>query len=222
MERVLLITLSILCAFGAAIGQCPTISVVGPPGLTLPGEKMVFRAEVGAMGTKLGYSWSIDKGTIVEGQNTPSITVQADRDLEGQILTATVQLNGVPNSCKSTASESAGLGRRHDWHWADSWELLKPNDIRGRLDVIFAELSNNPTDVGFIQLQVTHEEKFEPSNARLQFILKHAKYREFDKRRLWFSLELAEEPMTNFLRIKPEAEKKMPCNQCLIIKGEHL
>src|SRR5687768_17287256 len=200
MKRVLLTTLSILFAFGSASGQCPTISVVGPPGLTLPGEKMVYRAEVGPLGARLGYSWSTDKGTIVEGQGTPTITVIAEHHLGGQILTATVQISGLPNSCMPTASETAGIAKRHDWHWEESFEKRKPNEIRGALDTLFAGLANNPTHLGFIQLQIRHEEKFNSSNARVQFILKHAKFRKFDQRRLRFALELAEEPRTSWIR----------------------
>jgi hypothetical protein len=203
--------------------QCPTVKVIGPKVITAPGDDMVFRAEVGVMGPKLEYSWSIDKGTIIDGQGTPAITVLADPSLVGKSVTATVQVSGLPSSCNGFSSATAGIANIIcALSLVDSWTKLKPNDTRARLDSFFIGLIQNPEHVGFIQLLVTPEEKFDSSNSRVQFILNHARFRKVDKQRLWFVLEIAEDPKTSLSVIKPEGETEIPCDRCLIIKGEHL
>lgn len=221
MKIGLAVSLFLLIAPVALWGQCPEVKVIGPQGITGPNENIEFRAEVGGAGPKLEYSWELDKGIIIDGQGTPKITVSTFA-LGGEAVTATVQIKGLPDNCSNSSSLIVEIGRPQVWCWAETWTELKPNEIRGRLDSLFAELSNNPSQVAFIQLRVTHEEKFDLSNSRVQFILNHAKYRKFDIKQLWFSLELAEEPRTSYTRIEPESEKTMPCDQCLIIKGEHL
>jgi hypothetical protein len=66
----------LLC--GVCFGQCPTLSVVGPPGVTNPGDKMTFRVDGGAVDLK--YSWTVSAGTIVGGQATPAIFVATTAD----------------------------------------------------------------------------------------------------------------------------------------------
>lgn len=57
---------------GVSFGQCPSITVIGPMGITNPGDKIIFRVDGGAV--DLTYLWSVSAGTIVEGQGTPVIT----------------------------------------------------------------------------------------------------------------------------------------------------
>jgi hypothetical protein len=200
--------------------QCPTVKVFGPQGVTLDKE-IVFRAEIGVIYPKLDYLWQLDKGIILDGQGTPKITVSTF-GLRGQTITATVQIAGLPDHCANSSLGIADIGQPPTWCWEDTFSSLKPNEIRGHLDPLFVGLGRNPEQVGLIELRVTQVEKFDLSNSRIQLILKHAKFRKFDHRRLWFVLQVAEDSWTSWTRIKPEAEYEIPCGQCLIIKGEHL
>ena len=218
--RTLLLTCVLLTLTAFSSAQCPTISVQGPAGITHPGEEMRFRAEVNVVGPKLSYSWSVNAGTIVKGQGTPEITIATTRELEGGSITATVEVDGLPNGCERSASEIAGVAPRVIGCAGDEWGELKPNEERGRLDLFFAELSNNPNDVGLIIFRVEPGEKLDPSNSRIQFVLKHMKFRKFDKSRIWFALENAERRSTQVWRMPPGAEP--PCSECLIYRGESL
>ena len=80
---------------GLAFGQCPTVRVIGPAGLTDWGGKMIFRVEGGKADWK--YVWSVSKGAaIIEGQGTPTIKVSTDSSLAGSNVEAKVELEGLP------------------------------------------------------------------------------------------------------------------------------
>lgn len=219
----LLLSSAIVIAFVAAAGfsQCPVISVSGPSGLTQPGENMEFRVDAGVVGPKLTYSWSVTAGTIIEGQGTDRIKVNTDRSIAGTNVTATVSIEGLASSCINSASGTAlvdmgiacGLS-------IDDWGKLKPNEERGRLDAFLNELANNPTNQGIITLRITSRERLDSGNARVQFILKHLRFREFDANRVWFALELSEEPRTVLWRVPSGAD--VPCDKCLLIRDARL
>jgi hypothetical protein len=104
----------------------------------------------------------------------------------------------------------------------DEWEGLKPNDERRRLDLFFAELSNNPLNTGVVVLQITEKERFDSGNKRLQFVVKHVRFRKFDLNRIWFVIERTGYSRTKVYRVPPGADL-MPCNGvCITIKGGDL
>ena len=219
--RLLLLTWLILAAAVAASAQCPTLTVVGPAGITNPGDEMTFRAELNVIGPKLSYLWSVNAGTIIKGQGTSEIAIATTRELAGSSITATVEVNGLPPTCERAASETAGIVERLRCGLpADEWGDMKPNDERARLDMFFAEIVNNPNNVGLIRLRTKRGERMDPANKRIQFVLRHIKFRKFDKSRIWFALEVAEEKLTTLYRIPPGAEP--PCTECLIFRGDTL
>lgn len=218
--RLLLLTWLILAVAVAASAQCPTLTVVGPAVITNPGDEMTFRAELNAIGPKVSYSWSVTAGTIVKGPGTPEITVATTSELAGSSIKATVEVNGLPPNCERAASEFAGVAARLEGQPIDEWSAVRPNDERGRLDVFFADLTNNPNNIGLMILRVKKGDKLDLLNSRIQFVLKHAKFRKFDKSRIWFALVTAEEKSTQVWRIPPGAET--PCKNCLIYRGESL
>jgi hypothetical protein len=194
---------------------------VGPQGITTLGEEIKFRVELNAIDPKVSYSWSVNAGTIVKGQGTPEINVATTRELAGKVVTATVELGGLPFLCPRSASETVGIDQGIACSMpSDEWSALKPDDERTRLDMFFAELSNNPNDTGLIILRVEEGDKIGPDNRRIQFVLKHAKFRRFDKRRLWFAIETEGERSTVVWRLVPGGEN--PCQDCLTYRGESL
>jgi hypothetical protein len=208
----------LLC--GVCFGQCPTLSVVGPPGVTNPGDKMTFRVDGGAVDLK--YSWTVSAGTIVGGQATPVIFVATDRRLAGSNVTATVTIEVLRSECKNSASETAPVAAWPEWESMDEWGDLKDNDQRSRLDSFFTELANNPHNIGLVILLTTKRERRDERNRRVQLVLDHAKFRNFDKNRIWFCLESSTLRRTKIYRFPPGLEDEIPYENCLIIKGGDL
>jgi len=221
--KLFVIPLCILLIAGAsAFGHCPSIAVIGPPGLRDWGSKVIFRVEGGKEDWK--YLWSVSGGAIVDGQGTPVITVSTDVSLAGRNLEAKVEIGGLPQNCPSTASGAAPIAPIRDWEVVDEWGNLKNDDQRGRLDAFFAELSNNPHSTGLIIVYVWGKERFDSKNRKVQLYLDHIKFRKFDLSRIWFSLERStiQEPRTKLYWFPPELADMIPCDKCLIIKGGDL
>jgi PKD-like domain len=160
--------------------NCPTVTVTGPSGLTNPGETMTFTANGGNPETT--YNWSVSAGTIESGQGTPSITVSTTPDMAGSNVTATVTLGGAPEGCNcpTTASETAGLPAKLEAVPVDEFGDLRPDDVKARLDALFAELGNNPNDQGYIINYGTARQ----IAAREKIITTHIRFRRFDASRI--------------------------------------
>jgi len=163
--------------------SCPTLSVSGPAGITSPGETMTFTATAaGGTQANITYNWSVSAGTIESGQGTPSITVRTTRDMAGSSVTATVEIGGLDPACNCprTASETAGVAPKPDAVMIDEFGKMPNDDIRGRLDIFFAELSNNPGNQGYIINYGTPKE----IAAREKLITNHINFRKFDRSRI--------------------------------------
>lgn len=207
MRIAFLATLFGIFASGTAVGQaamstCPTIEVLGPAGIVKPGKEMKFVAKINTVGPKMTYQWTVDSGEIVEGQGTAKVKVVGSEP--GSIITATVEIEGLPSGCQNTASETGvidpliGCGMP-----SDEWGELKPNDIRAHMDVFFAELTNNPDNLGVVLLTIKEDETLDSTNKRLQFLVKHAKFRKFDLERIVFRMERSEGVRTRLWRVPP-------------------
>lgn len=162
--------------------SCPSISVTGPAGVTPPGQSMTFTANISG-GEGLSINWTVNRGTITAGQGTRSIVVQTGMEDADSTVTATVQLSGFdPNcaSCPSTASESAPVAPNPEPILVDEFGKLSNDEIRAKLDIFFAELANNPTDMGYVINYGTSRE----IAARERLITNHITFRRFDRSRI--------------------------------------
>jgi hypothetical protein len=120
---------------------CADVSVTGPSGLIRAGETMTFTATTtgGNVGT---YTWSVDAGTIVSGQGTPTITVQTTAGQTGNV-TATVRTTG---DCPECAREASGVGSIEAIPTAqliDTIGAASNDDIKARFDALRVALSND-------------------------------------------------------------------------------
>lgn len=143
---------------------------------------MTFTANISG-GDGLTMNWSVSRGTITSGQGTPSIVVATTNEDAGQTVTATVALSGFdPNctSCPAEASESAPVAPNPEAVLVDEFGKLSNDEIRNKLDAFFAELSNNPTDQGYIINYGTSRE----IAARERLITNHIRLRRFDPARI--------------------------------------
>jgi hypothetical protein len=162
--------------------ECPSLSVTGPAGVTLPGQSMTFTANISG-GENLSINWSVDGGTITAGQGTRSIVVATTNDDAGSTIRATVQLSGFDTNCDecpNEASESAPVAPNPEAILVDDFGKLSNDEIRARLDNFFADLSNNPSDRGYIINYGTSRE----IAARERLITNHIRFRNFDASRI--------------------------------------
>jgi len=205
-------TVTVVACQCETVCSCPTSTISGPAGITAPGETMTFTANVSG-GTQPGpitYNWSVSGGTIESGQGTPSIVVRTTREMAGQTVTATVELGGLPTcGCPATLSESGGVAPLPQPVAVDEFGRLPNDDIRGRLDTFFAELSNNPDNQGYIINYGTPAQ----ITARERLIRNHITFRRFDPARITIvngGTSPDGEPRTRLYRIPPGAENPTP------------
>jgi hypothetical protein len=158
---VAILTLVIVADLSGQTVTCPTVEVVGPAGVTAPGEAMFYRADVsGAGGEKVtSYKWTVSAGTIADGQGTDQIRIVSTREQAGSNITATVTVKGPGESCVATASETAPVMANivsmmpADEYGETSWE-----EERARFDNLLIQLNHDPKLHAFIQMAVPANE----------------------------------------------------------------
>lgn len=190
---------------------CASVDVSGPAGITNPGDTMTFTANVTAGTYDPTYNWTVSGGTIESGQGTPSITVRTTQEMAGTSITATVDIGGAQAGCTCTVtdSETAGIAPRPDPILVDEFGAMPDDDIRGRLDVFFAELANNPNNQGYIinygtPAQIARRERL---------ITNHINFRGVDRSRITLVNGGASPdgpPTTRLYRIPPGADNPTP------------
>lgn len=191
---------------------CATVSVSGPSGITPPGETMTFTANVTAGTYDPTYNWTVSAGSIESGQGTSSIVVRTTPDMAGSSVTATVDIGGAPADCNCgsiTGSETGGIAPNPDPVLVDEFGKMPNDDIRGRLDLFFAELSNNPNNQGYIINYGTPKE----ITALERLITNHINFRKFDRSRITMVNGGASPDgtqQTKLYRVPPGAENPAP------------
>lgn len=198
--------------------DCAQISVSGPAGITQPGESMTFTANVsGGTSSNLTYNWTVSAGTITSGQGTPSITVSTTREMADSNVTATVDVGGQcadsvaagGPKCPSQASETAGIAPLPKAQLIDEFGKMPNDDIRGRLDAFFADLSNNPNSQGYIILYGADKDM----NTREKLVVNHINFRNFDRSRITIVRGGTHESggvYTKLYRVPPGADNPTP------------
>lgn len=187
MSRLVLLIAALVLSCGTVAAQnpapdvCPTISVVGPAGITRPGEKFVFTGAVdGIVPKNVSFRWEVSSGKITEGQGMLKISVDADWNSGGTSITATLAVLGLPDGCPRSASGSVAVTLHHTPVSIDEFGRLADGAIRKRLDKFFAELDNNPNNQGYIILYGTEREM----NARERLITDGINFRNYDRSRI--------------------------------------
>ena len=194
------------------ICECPSVSITGPAGITVPGDAMTFTANVsGGSQQAVTYNWSVDRGTIEAGQGTPSITVRTSSADAGQTVTATLNIGGLDPSCTCTTqfTETGPVQGKPEPVLVDEFGKLSNDDIRTRLDNFFADLSNNPGHQGYIINYGTDAQ----IAARERLITNHINFRKFDRTRITLVRGGASadgDPRTKLYRIPPGADNPNP------------
>lgn len=164
--------------------ECGDLSITGPPAAVEPGETMTFTAQInGGQQENVTYNWSVDKGSIISGQGTTSITVSTD-GLSDETLTASLETQGGGDcaNCQLSGSETGIVAGTPPPVLIDEFGNIKANDVRARIDSFIVELQNNPDSQGYVINYGTSRQ----IAAREKLIRNHFNFRKFDLSRIVF------------------------------------
>lgn len=150
--KPLAVILVIFCLFPAAFNAqdgrtsvCPTISVIGPNGIRMPGESLRYSGELkGPIPSNLQFKWRVDKGEIVDGQGTLAITTLYKNITDpGVGITASLEVIGLPDGCPNFASETYGFSIDPRPIVVDEFTIPVTKIDKKRLDHLFSKRSNH-------------------------------------------------------------------------------
>jgi hypothetical protein len=149
---VILVFAAAICTYSQSTHNCPTIRVSGPAGIPGPGEGFHFSATIeGKVPNEVSYSWTVSEGSIVQGQGTDKIKVDADWETSGISLTATVEIFGLPKECPNTSSETAGVSVDYfDPILVDEYTTQPSRIDEARLSKFASEMSKYPNNFAYV------------------------------------------------------------------------
>jgi hypothetical protein len=168
---------------------CPKIEVVGPAGLVLPGNPIVFTLKIDPPERgKLSYKWYTSYGKIVEGQGTPAITIKTNPRDDGFNVSATVEIEGLPAGCPASASETAGVSDGIAGHpfLVDEYERLSFRDEKARLENAVLTLKRYPDEKLVFILYRKKGASAAASKRRAAYISKYLESRGVSKKKIDF------------------------------------
>jgi hypothetical protein len=138
-------------ATGPGNQACPSITVSCPSDFR-NGDTIVFQAHVegGDPNAKPEYHWEVSAGTIIQGQGSPSITVDTT-GIGGQTPTGTITITGFSSSCASTASCTLAICEGIPWPTKlNSYGTLPKREVLRRLSAFATHLEQQPGAQGYI------------------------------------------------------------------------
>jgi len=141
--------LLILASGVSAQTPCGIVAIDGPTRVD-SGKPLVFKARL-QQTSKSEFNWIVSLGSINKGQGTDEITIDT-AGLGGLVLTATVELIGVPAGCKGVASITAevALPAPACNLKFDEYGDIKYRDEQARLDNFAIQVSNWPKSSGIV------------------------------------------------------------------------
>jgi len=156
MKQVIWVFISILACIATAFAQtektpCPTLKVTGG-GVVQPGQPMTFTVNIAGLNdaSALKYKWEISNGTIASDPEAQAITIDTTGLSGSTNITAKVKVEGLPENCANTGSETGATIRNVDFFPFDEFGKLSNNDVLARIQNLYVELSNYPDARGFI------------------------------------------------------------------------
>lgn len=171
---------------------CPNVSIYCPDTVAL-GQPVTFTANVsgGTTGVTPTYRWTVSAGTIISGQDTPSIQVDT-AGLGGRSITAKVEVLGYNLDC--SASCTAQVPQPPQPRPFDEFGNIARDDEKARLDTFAIQLQNEPGAVGHVVIYPARAER--PGTAQ----------RRADRIREYLTLTRGIEPGRVVTRLGPERD----------------
>lgn len=203
---LLLLTAASVAAQGTSV--CPNLSIVGPAGITTPGDTAIFSLNPNLSNFEnLKFNWTVSAGTIVTGVGSPVITAQTTQENAGTSLVASVTVSGLPSHCPNTATAVAPVFFCGLPAMLDEFGKLTPSDERARLDAAAAEWSNNPTFYLFFVITSPAKESRASSDARVARIKRHLSVtRKIPPDRLVFTRSVFDQLSIKIYMVPPDAK----------------
>lgn len=188
--------------------QCPNILVTGPDGVIRPGDLIPFTVTVKPIESKIAYQWTVNSGTITEGQGTQTIKVSLRPDASS--VTAAVEIIGLPDDCSKTASETISdlNGSVPKAKKLDTFLLPLSSVSDQRFQSIANAISNDPTTQTFIFVPAKTEVR-DALVARLDKVIGHP----FDLPRITFVETNADNKFIEIWLVPPGASEPT-CAKC--------
>lgn len=132
------------------IKRCPAISVLGPTGVTNPGDEMIFTSTIGGgVASDLGYTWQVIGGELVKGQGNPVIHVRIPKT-STILVTATVEISGLPEGCTHTATESVAQQCKCTAGRIDEYGSITLHNEKIKIDKALLQLKTEPDSIMYI------------------------------------------------------------------------
>ena len=150
------------------VPPCPTVSISCPTDQVPAGTPATVSVSLGGGDPNAAptYNWSVSAGTISGGQGSPTITIDTT-GLEGQSVTASVEIGGLPPECQRTASCSFSVPpKKADCRKFDEYADLKFNDEKARLDNFAIQLQQEPGAQGYYVIFGSCEGEADQRSAR--------------------------------------------------------
>lgn len=129
---------------------CPSIEIVCPTNIGID-QPLTFtsRASGGTPSIAPVYNWTVSAGTIVSGQGTNTIKVDAS-GLAGQTVRASLSMPGYGSLlCSADCGVSIPIPRIVSRKF-DEFPDIQRNDEKARLDNLAIELQNDPTATAYV------------------------------------------------------------------------
>jgi hypothetical protein len=195
MTRLIIFILIVFAgsAFGQGAHYTYPFQVVCPEGVIVAGGSAIVTAEFegGSTGNRYAptYNWTVSAGTIVSGQGTSSITVEAVKE-GSESITVTLErtfLEAHYPEVQRSASCTFGVVPLPKARMTDEFRTGGSNCEEGfaRLDSFFVELNSNPMDTGLIVLYNDTRDTRAASRREKQ-LRNHFTFRRFDLARVRF------------------------------------
>lgn len=190
---------------------CPEFMIVGPAGVWMPEETVSFQASVsGSLPDSAKFVWTVNGGTIIAGQGTPTITMLIDKTA-GDTIVARLNIEGLPSNCTSEVTDSITICIPLAPILIDEFPTPNGEIDVARLTSAAKERQNNPTN----QLYII--EYFPPGTAESQKSEKIRKIKEDLAKVLGFDLAAvtiitaeADVYTTKIYRVPPGGENPVP------------
>jgi hypothetical protein len=228
MKTLLSITIFFLILCCSAFAQtnnqnCPNIEIISPTSAVQEGETISFSASFGGdvHNYDVKYKWTIDKGTLIDGQYTNFIQVATD-GLNGEIITATFEIEGLPSHCKNKFSDVAVVAERISCGFSlDEYDKIPLSEELARLDNFLISLQEDSDSKGFVWMTIDQNESVENAKKHIKRLVQHIKYRKAKKEKITFAIEKSDQRRTRLMIIPDDAEFPN-CEKCEMIKGSDI
>lgn len=163
------------------------------------------------------YKWTVDKGTIINGQETTAIQV-SNEGLEDTVIRAMLEVEGLPKDCNNNISDEGVIAARLPIEPFDQYGKISWEDELMRFDSFLIYLDNNPKSKGYVCITTEKKESILSLKKHIRKLVKHIKFRKILLDKIIFATEKSDHHRTTIITI-PEGAEILKCENCEILKG---